>query len=116
MDKQIIERAAEAAARARYEKSVAAGLVMAVDKDWSSMPQSVRNWYGNEEMPYVTAALAEVEASLTAEIRELRKESARLQADAWDACVAAATGGGLTQFAGMLRDENPFREDEQEDK
>lgn len=31
------------------------------------------------------------------------------KAEAWDECAAAATGGGLTPLAQMLRDGNPYR-------
>lgn len=38
------------------------------------------------------------------------QEILQAQAHAWDACVTAATGGGLSHLALILRKENPYRE------
>lgn len=49
---------------------------------------------------------AKAEALRSDWLDDLRR---RERAVAWDECVAAATGGGLTPLAGMLREDNPYR-------
>lgn len=65
MDKQIIERAVEAAAKADYE-------VLRRGR-WDEQPDDFRDEWRGDVRPMVTAALAEVESSLTAERDELRR-------------------------------------------
>ena len=65
MDKQIIERAVEAAAKADYE-------VLRRGR-WDEQPGDFRDEWRGDVRPMVTAALAEVEASLTAERDRLAK-------------------------------------------
>lgn len=67
MDEQIIERAVEAAAEADYRRCYPKGPGLNVDPDVkpSGFSDSVR--------PIVTTALAEVEASITAERDKLRR-------------------------------------------
>ena len=59
MDKQIIERAVEAAAKADYE-------VLRRGR-WDEQPGDFRDEWRDDVRPMVTAALAEVEASIMAQ-------------------------------------------------
>ena len=59
MDKQIIERAVEAAAKADYE--------VLRRGHWDEQPDDFRDEWRSDVRPLVTAALAEMEASITAE-------------------------------------------------
>lgn len=59
MDEQIIERAVEAAAKADYE--------VLRRGHWDEQPDDFRDEWRSDVRPLVTAALAEVEASITAE-------------------------------------------------
>lgn len=76
MDKQIIERAVEAAAKAMCADEVASVYSSA---EWDD-PDCDRGWYLRNARAAVTAALAEVEASLTAERDDLAARVARVEA------------------------------------
>lgn len=65
MDQQIIERAVEAAAKADRASHVLPR--SSADVAWEALPLSVRDDYKGQVRPFVTAALAEMEASIAAE-------------------------------------------------
>lgn len=72
MDGQIIERAVEAAAKADYE--------VLRRGHWDEQPDDFRDEWRSDVRPLVTAALAEVEASITAERDDLAARVARVEA------------------------------------
>ena len=69
MDEQIIERAVEAAAKANFDRYTG----HPHGDDWEEVPDQVKAGWRDGVTEPVTAALAEVEASLTAERDELRR-------------------------------------------
>lgn len=75
MDKQIIERAVEAAAKADYE--------VLRRGHWDEQPENFRDAWCSDVRPMVTAALAEVEASIAAERDERAATCAQWSPPCW---------------------------------
>lgn len=78
MDQQIIERAVEAAARGAYERDVRSHQPM--QPPFAELFDSEQAGWRDEVRPIVTAALAEVGSSLTAERDDLAARVARVEA------------------------------------